>query len=106
MLDSSAADLEAEPPVLVEPNAFQQLPLEDLEIEQDTLNVFSDLGIRRIEELLQIPTDELVKRYGQEFVEVIDVIQQNGRRLSRRMSEKTTCRGALSSIFRSKILSS
>ena len=100
-LDSSAADSEAdpqnhnghcsvnqrftanraaEPPVLVEPNAFQQLPLEDLDIEQDTLNVFSDLGIRRIEELLQIPTDELVKRYGQEFVEVIDVIQQNGRR--------------------------
>jgi len=61
-------------------NEFQQLPLEDLDIEQDTLNVFSDLGIRRIEELLQIPTNELVKRYGQEFVEVIDVIQQNGRR--------------------------
>ena len=45
------ANRAAEPPVLVEPNAFQQLPLEDLDIEQDTLNVFSDLGIRRIEEL-------------------------------------------------------
>ena len=79
-LGGSAADLAAEPPVLVQPDTFHQLPLEDLEIEQDTLNVFSDLGIRRVEDLLQIPTDELVKRYGQEFIEVIDVIQQNGRR--------------------------
>ena len=61
-LGGSAADLAAEPPVLVQPDTFHQLPLEDLEIEQDTLNVFSDLGIRRVEDLLQIPTDELVKR--------------------------------------------
>ena len=59
---------------------FQQLPLESLEIDQSTLNVFSDLGITKIEELLRIPTDELIKRYGQEFMDVIHVVQQNGRR--------------------------
>ena len=62
------------------PETFQQLPLENLQIEEDTLNVFNDLGIRRVEELLQIPEDELVNRYGQEFVAVIDVIRQSGRR--------------------------
>src|SRR5262249_45901312 len=46
------------------PETFQQLPLENLQIEEDTLNVFNDLGIRRVEELLQIPEDELVNRYG------------------------------------------
>src|SRR5689334_7716502 len=59
---------------------FQQLPLESLEIDQGTLNVFSDLGITKIEELLRIPTDELIKRYGQEFMDVIHVVRQNGRR--------------------------
>jgi protein ImuB len=65
---------------LNEPDTFQQLPLESLEIDQGTLNVFGDLGITKIEELLLIPTDELIKRYGQEFMNVIDVVRQGGRR--------------------------
>jgi protein ImuB len=65
---------------LSSPETFQKLPLENLQIEEDTLNVFNDLGIRRVEELLQIPEGELVNRYGQEFMAVIDVIRQNGRR--------------------------
>jgi len=60
--------------------AFQELPLGSLEIDQGTLNIFGDLGITKIEELLQIPTDELIKRYGQEFMNVIHVVRQNGRR--------------------------
>jgi protein ImuB len=59
---------------------FQQLPLESLEIDRGTLSVFSDLGITKIEELLRIPTDELIRRYGQEFMDVIHVVRQNGRR--------------------------
>ncbi|MBV9242172.1 MAG: hypothetical protein JO314_09205, partial [Acidobacteria bacterium] len=31
---------------------FQRLPLADLDIEQDTLNVFTDLGLRDINDLL------------------------------------------------------
>lgn len=63
------------------PDAFQKLPLTDLPIEQDTLNVFSELGIRKVEDLLKIPRDALVGRYGREFETVIDVIEQKGTQL-------------------------
>jgi protein ImuB len=61
------------------PDTFQQLPLTDLPIEQDVLNIFNELGISRIEDLLAIPEDELVNRYGRNFRDVIDVINQKGR---------------------------
>jgi protein ImuB len=57
---------------------FQQLPLTDLTIEQDTLNVFGDLGLHTVEDLLAVPRDALVNRYGQEFQNVIDTIEQKG----------------------------
>jgi protein ImuB len=60
------------------PELFQKLPLNDLPIEQDTLNVFSDLGIRKVRDLLEIPHGELIGRYGREFKSVIDVIEQKG----------------------------
>lgn len=60
------------------PDTFQKLPLRDLQIEQDTLNVFSDLGIRKVQDLLEIPRDDLIGRYGREFGDVIDVIEQKG----------------------------
>jgi hypothetical protein len=60
------------------PDTFEQLPLRDLNIEPRTLNVFEDLGLRRIEDLLAIPQDELVSRYGREFQDVIDTIEQKG----------------------------
>src|SRR4051794_30369284 len=34
------------------PDEFAQLPLCDLNIDQDTLDVFADLGLRRVEDLL------------------------------------------------------
>ena len=58
---------------------FEQLPLADLAIERDTLNVFNELGIHRIGDMLDIPHDELVGRYGQAFTDVIDVLEQRGR---------------------------
>jgi len=64
--------------VLNTPDMFSQLPLVDLAIEQDTLNVFSDLGLQRVEDLLAIPADDLVGRYGREFQNVIDTIEQKG----------------------------
>jgi protein ImuB len=50
---------------------FRKLPLAELDIERDTLRVFHDLGLRRIEDLLAIPRAELVGRYGIEFERVI-----------------------------------
>jgi protein ImuB len=61
------------------PDKFPQLPLTDLAIEQDTLNVFDELGLRTVGDLLAVPPDELVGRYGQQFSDVIDVLEQKGR---------------------------
>ncbi|MEQ1763617.1 MAG: hypothetical protein ABL984_10775 [Pyrinomonadaceae bacterium] len=58
------------------PESFAQLPLSDLPIEQDTLNVFHDLGLRKVEDLLAIPQDELITRYGKDFRNIIDVIEE------------------------------
>ncbi|HKX84145.1 MAG TPA: hypothetical protein VJL58_07995 [Pyrinomonadaceae bacterium] len=61
------------------PDLFPQLSLNQLpEIEQDTLNVFNELGLRKIEDLLAIPKHELIDRYGRSFVDVIDTIEQKG----------------------------
>ncbi len=62
------------------PKLFSQLPLTHL-LDDDTLNVFNDLGIKSIRDLTQIPTDELITRYGQQFKHIIDVIEQKGGRL-------------------------
>ena len=60
---------------------FSQLPLSNLAIDDDTLNVFSDLGIKSIRDLQQVPKDELIRRYGQRFEHIIDIIEQKGGRL-------------------------
>ena len=63
------------------PDKFRQLPLASLSIEQDTLNIFSELGLRRVEDLLAVPKDDLINRYGRTFSNVVDVIEQKGRQL-------------------------
>jgi hypothetical protein len=65
---------------VADPDEFQKLPLQDLEIEKDAVKIFSDLGIKTVRELQEMPEDELINRYGQEFRNVLDVLQQNGRR--------------------------
>lgn len=60
------------------PDSFTKLPLHDLQIEQDTLNVFSELGIRKVEDLLAIPKEDLITRYGRDFIDVIETIEQKG----------------------------
>ena len=60
---------------------FTQLSLENLLIENDTLNVFHDLGIKSISDLRQVPKDDLINRYGQRFKNILDVIEQKGSRL-------------------------
>jgi protein ImuB len=57
-------------------DGFSKLPLSDLPIEQDELNVFTDLGVQKIEDLLSIPNDDLITRYGKDFRNIIDVIEQ------------------------------
>ena len=53
--------------VVHSPDMFQQLPLHELDIEQDTLNVLNELGIKSVEQMLDIPREELISRYGREF---------------------------------------
>lgn len=60
---------------------FEQLPLAELDIAEDTLNVFTDLGLKRVEDLLAISEDALIERYGREFEDVIRTIRQEGDRL-------------------------
>ncbi|HKP68534.1 MAG TPA: hypothetical protein VJV05_04575, partial [Pyrinomonadaceae bacterium] len=60
---------------------FAQLSLDNLLIENDTLNVFRNLGIKNVSDLQQVPKDELINRYGQQFKHIIDVIEQKGTRL-------------------------
>jgi protein ImuB len=60
--------------------SFNKLPLRNLEINRDTLSVFGDLGISRIEELRQIPHEQLISRYGQEFREIIDAVNEADKR--------------------------
>jgi protein ImuB len=66
--------------IAVTDEKFRQLPLRNLEIDGDTLGVFESLGISRVEELQQVPVDELVARYGQDFQNVIDLINQSAKR--------------------------
>ena len=66
--------------VAVTDEKFRQLHLSNLEIDGDTLGVFESLGISRVEELQQIPVDDLVARYGHDFRNVIDLINQSAKR--------------------------
>ncbi|MEQ1646776.1 MAG: hypothetical protein ABL959_25200, partial [Pyrinomonadaceae bacterium] len=81
MLLARQGDAQSASLSLSTPDLFEQLPLTDLNIERDTLNVFSELGLRNINDLLAVPHDELVSRYGREFRDVIDVLEQRGKSL-------------------------
>ncbi len=61
-------------------DTFTQLPLSGLPIEPDTLGVFDELGLHDVEDLLRIPKNELIGRYGREFERVIKSIRQEDRR--------------------------
>ena len=58
---------------------FRKLPLTELEIDPDTLRVFEALGIGRIEELLDVPEDELISRYGRDFRKILDIARQTSK---------------------------
>lgn len=57
-------------------DGFHQLSLRDLDIEKDLIGVFDELGISNIEQLRQIPVDDLVRRYGQQFRNVLDILDK------------------------------
>jgi protein ImuB len=65
--------------MIASPNEFSKLPLRDLEIENNSIGIFDDLGIHTIEDLRQIPVDDLINRYGQDFRKIIDIIEQHGK---------------------------
>lgn len=58
---------------------LHNLPLLSLNLEPETLGIFHALGLRDIGDLKDIPTDDLIARYGQEFKQIIDLIQGNGK---------------------------
>ncbi len=60
---------------------FSRLALKELDIDPDTLDIFDDLGIRKISDLQRVPVDDLINRYGQKFRDVIDIIEQKGGRI-------------------------
>jgi nucleotidyltransferase/DNA polymerase involved in DNA repair len=60
---------------------FPQLPLDGLDIDDDTLNVFNDLGLHNVEDLLAVPQTELINRYGRDFEGVVRALRQKGDRL-------------------------
>jgi protein ImuB len=62
-------------------NEFSRLALKELDIDPDTLDIFEDLGIRKISDLKRVPIDDLINRYGQKFRDVIDIIEQKGGRI-------------------------
>jgi len=61
------------------PDEFAQLPLDGLGITNKAIGIFNELGITNIEQLRQIPHDDLINRYGRDFQTVIDVVEQNDR---------------------------
>jgi protein ImuB len=66
--------------IAVTDEKFRQLHLSNLDIDGDTLGVFESLGISRIEDLQEIPVDELIARYGHDFRDLLDVINQSAKR--------------------------
>lgn len=68
-------------PIVRPDDRFRQAPLSSLPIEQDTLNVLNELDITKIEDMLRLPHEDLLSRYGQEFRKVIDLAEQNGKGL-------------------------
>src|SRR5688572_22109283 len=66
---------------IASPGTFAQLLIQNLPIDGDTQRVFQELGIKHVRDLMQVPVDELITRYGQRFKNIIDVIEQKGNRL-------------------------
>jgi protein ImuB len=52
---------------------LRSLPLRDLEIKKDFLNVMENWGIHSFEDLCQLPENELVERFGTEVLENLKI---------------------------------
>lgn len=59
-------------------NEFQKLPLENLDIENDSIGIFKELGIKNVKELREIPAGDLINRYGRDFQKIVDIIEEKG----------------------------
>lgn len=62
------------------PSDIGHLPLDELGIDDDALGVLYDLGVGSVRDLLRVPRDELVRRYGQEFAKALDVVTRKSAR--------------------------
>ena len=63
---------------VVDDNKHDDLPLEALGIDEDTLKVFSALGMHTTADLMNVPENDLVARYGLEFRGVLDLMNKRG----------------------------
>ncbi len=61
-------------------NEINSMPIGALALEEDIQNVFDTLGLENIDQLKEVPETDLIARYGQDFREVFDLINQEGKR--------------------------
>jgi hypothetical protein len=59
---------------------FDQLPLTSLPLESEVSEIFQQLGLREIRDLQKIPTEDLIARYGRNFIPVLNLINESPRR--------------------------
>ncbi|MGI8811228.1 MAG: hypothetical protein ACR2IH_01710 [Pyrinomonadaceae bacterium] len=57
----------------------EPLPLSSFDLNPDTLTVFQALGIKTTSDLRRIPENELIARYGLEFRNIVDLINERGK---------------------------
>ena len=63
---------------VVDEEKHDTLPLEALGIDEDTLKVFSALGLHTTADLMNVPENDLVARYGLEFRGMLDLMNKRG----------------------------
>jgi hypothetical protein len=63
---------------VIEEDVDQSLPLDVIGLSEDTLGVFTALGMETTADLKAVPEDELTARYGPEFRRTLDLINRNG----------------------------
>ncbi len=63
---------------VIEEDADQPLPLAAIGLSEDTLSVFTALGMETTADLKSVPEDELIARYGPDFRRTLDLINRNG----------------------------
>jgi protein ImuB len=57
--------------------SLEELPLVALDLETDKMLIFQSLGLNNIGDLKKIPVEDLIARYGQELMPILDLINDS-----------------------------